>query len=600
MDILLVSAGIKAMLRAAQTGIDLSVERKIDSAIFLPTIRLPQSTPLQQVNDFLNEAENIPLRSQAPFAMGWYQPSLSWTYTDADNSQACIAKMLELQSADSLIDSPTEQKNMLIGGRMIEQWRNDNQPPTAWSRMALTLVDIGVEFIAAYPSVMGVDSKGEKLVVAFADELGSLIPNDIEDMGKRHDFENRVLSLFVRSSLSVLAENTKVIIDDEQVAAIVSGVIKPIVVQMENSDIGEVIQYRELITSLIGPSSEAIMRLVANKAEDYIGDNFLDDKALSAVTKAFLNAATETVQSKNIAAVFSKQGLSALLVAGLDVAIKQPEVFFDETKNIDNTAAMQALLSNVASSLSAGVNDTLDKKLSTALAINVINAVGENASILFKLDASKPWDKLAASLIQDFSAELSTSLVDGSRIDLFNSEQKQRLTNLILTQISQSPSMLSIHDQTALKVLKGTIAIIQRDNNFMLSNEDWLAFTELLSNAAINDFERLFNKTMSLAGEQEALLTAMLVPLVQRIEQFNSDSAALAWQADTVMHLFTNTVEGLKGNISGLLNKPNIINELLDDLLLKTANAPDQWGSDAIKEYLTLSVKTAITKGVIS
>ncbi|MFT5540938.1 MAG: hypothetical protein ACI97K_001962 [Glaciecola sp.] len=600
MDILLVSAGIKAMLRAAQTGIDLSVERKIDSAIFLPTIRLPQSTPLQQVNDFLNEAENIPLRSQAPFAMGWYQPSLSWTYTDADNSQACIAKMLELQSADSLIDSPTEQKNMLIGGRMIEQWRNDNQPPTAWSRMALTLVDIGVEFIAAYPSVMGVDSKGEKLVVAFADELGSLIPNDIEDMGKRHDFENRVLSLFVRSSLSVLAENTKVIIDDEQVAAIVSGVIKPIVVQMENSDIGEVIQYRELITSLIGPSSEAIMRLVANKAEDYIGDNFLDDKALSAVTKAFLNAATETVQSKNIAAVFSKQGLSALLVAGLDVAIKQPEVFFDETKNIDNTAAMQALLSNVASSLSAGVNDTLDKKLSTALAINVINAVGENASILFKLDASKPWDKLAASLIQDFSAELSTSLVDGSRIDLFNSEQKQRLTNLILTQISQSPSMLSIHDQTALKVLKGTIAIIQRDNNFMLSNEDWLAFTELLSNAAINDFERLFNKTMSLAGEQEALLTAMLVPLVQRIEQFNSDSAALAWQADTVMHLFTNTVEGLKGNISGLLNKPNIINELLDDLLLKTANDPDQWGSDAIKEYLTLSVKTAITKGVIS
>lgn len=600
MDILLLSAGVKAMLRAAQTGIDLSVERKIDKAIFLPSIRLPKSTPLQQVSEFLNQEENIPCRAQSPFSAGWHEPSLSWTFTDAPNSQACIAKMLELQSAEQLMDSPSEQKDMLIGGRMIEQWRNDNQPPTAWSRMALTLVDISVEFIAAYPSVMGVDSKGEKLVISFATKLESLIPNDVEDMGKRHDFENRVLGVFVRSSLAVLAENTKVLIDDEQVAAIVSGVINPIVVQMEGKDLSDVIQYRELVNTLIGPSSVAIMRLVAENTEAYLGDNFVNDKALGIVTKAFLNAATETTKNKNIAAVFSKQGLSALLVAGLDVAIKQPEVFFDEGENIDNTAAMQSLLSNVASSLSASASNSLDRKLSTAIAIDVINAVGKHASVLFKLDASKPWDKLAATLIQDFSNEISASLLDGGRINLFNSEQKQRLSNIILTQISQSPSMLSIHDETALKVLQASIAIIQQDDNFMLSNEEWLAFTDMLSQAAITDFERLFNKTIPIAGEQKALLSAIIMPLVQRISQFNSDSADIAWQADKVMHLVTTTVDGLKGNISGLLNQPNIVNEVLDDLLQKTASDPDTWGSDAIKEYLTHAIKSAITKGVFA
>jgi len=600
MDILLISAGIKAMLRAAQSGIDLSVERKIDKPIFLPTIRLPQSTPLQQVSEFLNEFDNIALRSQPPFAKGWHEQSLSWTYTDASNSQACIAKMYELKSANLLSDSSSEQKDMLIGGRMIEQWRYDNQPPTAWSRMALTLVDIGAEFIAAYPSVMGADSKGEKLVISFATKLDSLIPNDVDDMGKRHDFENRVLAVFVRSSLAVLAENTKVIIDDEQVAAIVSGVINPIVTQMENKDLSEVIQYRDLINTIIGPSSIAVMRLIVDNTAGYLGDNFVDDKALGIVTKAFLNAATETTQDKNIAAVFSKQGLSALLVAGLDVAIKQPEVFFDESKQVNNTQAMQSLLSNIAGSLSAGASNTLDKKLSTAIAINVINAVGEHANVLFKLDENKPWDKLAASLIHDFTAEMSTSLVDGSRINLFNSEQKQRLSSIILTQITQSPSMLSINDKTALKVLKGTIAIIQHDTNFMLSNEEWLAFTELLSNAAITDFERLFNKTISVDSEQKALLSAIIIPLVQRIEQFNSESAALAWQAKTVMHLFSTTVDALKGNISGLLSKPTIINELMDDLMQKIINEPDKWGSDTIKDYLTQSIKNAVTEGVLS
>jgi uncharacterized protein (DUF1778 family) len=600
MDILLISAGIKAMLRAAQSGIDLSVERKIDKPIFLPTIRLPQSTPLQQVSEFLNEFDNKALRTQPPFAKGWHEQSLSWTYTDASNSQACIAKMYELKSANLLSNSSSEQKDMLIGGRMIEQWRYDNQPPTAWSRMALTLVDIGAEFIAAYPSVMGADSKGEKLVISFATKLDSLIPNDVDDMGKRHDFENRVLAVFVRSSLAVLAENTKVIIDDEQVAAIVSGVINPIVTQMENKDLSEVIQYRDLINTIIGPSSIAVMRLIVDNTAGYLGDNFVDDKALGIVTKAFLNAATETTQDKNIAAVFSKQGLSALLVAGLDVAIKQPEVFFDESKQINNTQAMQSLLSNIAGSLSAGASNTLDKKLSTAIAINVINAVGEHANVLFKLDETKPWDKLAASLIHDFTAEMSASLVDGSRINLFNSEQKQRLSSVILTQITQSPSMLSVNDKMALKVLKGTIAIIQHDTNFMLSNEEWLAFTELLSNAAITDFERLFNKTISVDSEQKALLSAIIIPLVQRIEQFNSESTALAWQAKTVMHLFSTTVDALKGNISGLLSKPTIINELMDDLMQKIINEPDKWGSDTIKDYLTQSIKSAVTKGVLS
>lgn len=160
--------------------------------------------------------------------------------------------------------------------------------------------------------------------------------------------------------------------------------------------------------------------------------------------------------------------------------------------------------------------------------------------------------------------------------------------------------MLSIHDQTAIKVLKGSIAIIQQDNSFILSNEEWLAFTELLSNAAITDLERLFNKTISVAGEQKSLITAVIIPLVQRIQQFNSDSADLAWQANTVMHLVSTTVDGLKGNISGLLSQPSIINDLMNDLLQKISNEPDKWGSDTIKEYLSDSIKSAITEGVLS
>jgi hypothetical protein len=604
MDILLLSAGIKASLRAAQTGIDLYAERAVNKAIFLPSIRLPDTTPLQQVSDFLNEVDNIPLRTQSPFVIGWDQASLSWTHANASNSLDCVAKMLESKSLNLLSESPSQQKNMLIGGRMIEQWRLDNQPPTAWSRIALTLVDIGVEFIGANPSVMGLDSKGEKLIIAFANELGRLIPNDVDDMGKRHDFENQVLSMFVRSSLAVLAENAHAVIDDKQVASIVSGVLQPIVIKMEHQDLSELIHYRELIASIIAPSSTAIMRLLANKTEDYLAEKFIDDKALSVVTQAFLHAATITEQSQNITAVFSKQGLSALLVAGLDVAIKHPHVFFDDQANIDKTQAMQTLLSKVASSVSANITNTLDKKLSTAIAIDVIATVGEHADTLLSLDKNKPWDQLAAVLVHDFTNELNASLLSDSRLTLFNNEQKQRLVHIVLSHISQSPSMLSKRAQTAHKVLQSCLAIIQHDNHLLLSNKDWLKFVQVLSQAALNNFERLFNQRIAQASERGSahlnLLSATIVPLLERITLFNEQKTNLAWQADQVMHILTHTIQGLKGNISGLLSQPSVVNDMLDDLLQKIEREPDKWGSESIKQYLTASVKIAITKGVVS
>ncbi|MFB1035731.1 MAG: hypothetical protein QMC38_10340 [Sinobacterium sp.] len=69
MDILLVTSGIKAALRAAQAGIDLYVERAEDKAIFLPNVRLPPATISDEITSLLNDKQE--LRTLLPFSHGW-------------------------------------------------------------------------------------------------------------------------------------------------------------------------------------------------------------------------------------------------------------------------------------------------------------------------------------------------------------------------------------------------------------------------------------------------------------------------------------------------------------------------------------------------
>lgn len=251
MNLTLVIFGIQATLRAAQAGADLYGEHARDRKVFLPNLELPEGSRAEQLLRFLKENPQV-ASTNRDLSDIWDEEHKELRSTKPELVDAAFTVMLQHKAKKQLID---EGKNvndadrdaeMLAAGRMIEQWREERKPPSAIVRMALTLTDIGLEFVASNPSLLGIGSRGEKLIVAFAQNMSSLIPDDTAAFGSKTDFADRVLGLFLRSGLGALASNTAIVFKDEDIATLFEGVTKPIVEALPAS-IADQFRYRDLV-----------------------------------------------------------------------------------------------------------------------------------------------------------------------------------------------------------------------------------------------------------------------------------------------------------------------------------------------------------------
>jgi hypothetical protein len=596
MDILLVTAGIKAALRAAQSGIDIYVERAVDKPIFLPNIRLPRDTINDEISHFLSE--NAHFRHTSPFNTGWIETDIAWFPTDIIDQQNCIAKYIELKSATDFINISDDEKNLLIGGRMIEQWRHDKEPPTAWTRIALTIADIGLEFIAANPSIMGENSKGEALVVAFATNLTELIPNDITDMGNRHDFESRLMGIFLRAGLTTLLDNNGTIIEDDNIEALVKGIIKPINDALPVA-FNEQIRYRALIEALMGPSAAAALNIIASNTSSYLGDEFVDDKALGAVTKALLAASAQATSNNDITAVFTKHGVTSLFDSALSVAVSKPHLFIDQQTGEPRTEFITSLFVNTAATIKEANSNGFNKNLGLALSAMVIDTVGEHADLLLMLDPEKPWENVAITLIQNITQNLSDAIENNTRFLLFSQEQKFEYTRIILQQTAQTPSMIGAQNPEFQRIIAGIAEVMVDDEHLLLSNNEWIKIASTAAQLASVNPERLFGISDDSQVPKKLAVTVLkaILPIINDSLVNTPLSPLRGYTLTTALELVLNA---LASNITGIINNPSIIEIYFIDLIAKINQDLAKWGSEAILNYIQQTIENVVSTGELA
>ena len=592
MDILLLTAGVKASLRAAQAGIDLYAERAADKAIFLPDIELPPATIADEITRFLND--NPQHKTQPPFASGWSNMPPMWSESDAQKEQDCIAKYIELKAAAGLIDLPTNQRDELIGGRMVEQWRASKQPPTAWSRVALTLVDIGIEFVSAYPSVMGENSKGETLVLAFAQNLSQLIPDDITDMGNRSDFESRLMGIFLRAGLTTLINDDKTIIENTDVKHLVNGIIKPINDALPET-FEEQIRYNAVIEAFISDSAAAAFSIIATKTDVYLGDKFSDDKALGAVTSALLKATAATTAAEDITAVVGKSGVQALYKSVLRVAAAKPELFISEGVGGDHHDLLVQMFSNTASIILRESANGLSREMALAIATMVIDTVGENASLLLKLDNDKPWESVAIELVENISASVSTALSSNQRIQLFTQQQQFEYIRIVLKHSAETPEMLGSRNAELNAVIAGVAAIMAADEKLLISNQGWLQIVATASQIASLNPEKLFGIDPEAAVNSFAV--SVIKPIVEVATQALETMPTTPLRGQTLSTVLQMVFESLAGNVLAVANQPDLIKAYMQDLATKIAQDPLQWGSESILDHIEETLQVVLATG---
>jgi hypothetical protein len=600
--------GIQATLRAAQAGADLYGEHARDRKVFLPNLELPNGSRPEQLLQFLKENPQI-ASTKHELSDIWDVEHKELRSTKPELVDAAYTIMLQHKAKLQLINDgrnendANRQAKMLAAGRMVEQWREERKPPSAIIRMALTLTDIGLEFVASDPSLLGIGSRGEKLIVAFAQNMSALIPDDTAAFGSKANFADRVLGIFLRSGLGTLASNASTVFKDEDIAKLLEGVTKPIVEALPES-IAEQFHYRDLVDALAGPSAEAAFKLLAENTETYLGKDFADDKAIGAVTTALFQEIKTTTQDGSIVDLFSEQGLIRLYQASLGVAVERPGLFIGDDSSA-KTKLFRELLSGSASTLRE--HPRFRGPVGASLAAMVVEVVGQNASGLMKLNSEEPWEKIVVAVLGQVTTGLADTFnnkdPDGSlkgALKSFSDRQLIELGRVILAQVAQTPGMFGIQRTEVQSIVAGMAEAMAADDNLLLSVDEWIKIAAVAAQKAASNPGRLFGLSND---DQDGALALMVIKSVL-------GTAGKTWTpagrsdrpllfGETLEKTLEAVIEALAGDVTAISNQPDLVDRFLKNLLTTATANPQKFGSEGLLKVFRAFIGNVLASGTL-
>ena len=606
MDPKLLIFGIQATLRAAQAGADLYGEHARDRKVFLPNLELPAGSKSVQLQQFLTENQQLASNTSGLSEI-WDDENKLLKTTKPEIIETAYAIMLQHKAKLQLINDGKDENDakyearMLAAGRMVEQWREERRPPSPMIRMALTLTDIGLEFVGSNPSILGVGSRGERLIVAFANNMTVLIPDGVTDFGPKTNFADRLLGIFLRAGLGTLADNASAVYKDEDIAKLIAGVTKPIVEVLPGS-ISKQMVYRDLVDALAGPSAEAAFKLLAENTEAYMGKDFAKEEALGAVTSALFQEIEKTALSGSIVDVFSEQGLIRLYQAGLSVAVERPGLFVGDNESA-KTELFRELLSGAAGTLLA--HPRFKGPVGALLAAMVIEVVGHNAPALLKLNPNDPWERVAATVLKQLTTELSDALnnlddlgsVKGALIS-FSDGQLLELGRVILTQVAQTPGMLGIDRSELQSIVAGMAQAMAADDNLLLSADEWIKIAGVAAQKAASNPGRLFGLSAEDPGDALAV-TAIKAVLKVAGDTWTKDARSdhPLLYGETLTAAIEALIEALAANVTAITAQPELIEQFLRKLLDKASENPEKFGSQALLKVFRAFIGNVLANG---
>ena len=522
-------AGIKAALRLGKAGANLYMEQANDKPVFLPDIDMPDIPISGQLGSYLEYLNEDTIQAHSEFVAVWDSTSNLVNVGDSNAVQIAFNKMIQIRaeeevertSSGDLATAEKQEKSKLIaGGRLVEQWRKDKRPPNAFARMALTIVDVGLEFLVAKPELFGIDGKGEKFVVSFAQQLSVSIPDNVREFGNSTNFNSRVIAIFLRAGLNTLTDNSEEIFDDPKVAKLVTGIVVPVIESLP-SDPAEQFSFRKTVDALLGPSAEAALKIVASDTGGYLGDDLASSEALGAVTKAVLESAAQTTASGTILQVFSKQGMVNVYKGVLQVAVEQPQLFVTAgNPPTAKEAYVQSLLSGIAGTLAADPN--FKGPIGGQLAATIIAITGQHGGALLELDPDNGWDKVATKTIENIAGVISSNLSDNNkRMQLFGKQHRLQLGKIIVTEIAVNPAMLGITDELSLKITTAVATAMSEDSELLLNDEQWLKLAAITASTAVANQKLLLT---NIKGAQKTILLATLTGVLKAATSAWSDT----------------------------------------------------------------------------
>src|SRR5262247_2813162 len=305
MDPTLIIFGIRALIRLAREGVAAFNQFERDRPALFPD---GLSADFRQIDfirtTFIPDHQDL-LTGGGAFAKYWAGTAPAKV---PGAMEALYIGAVQLFSEDQAKKKQvTPRKGVEIGGAvMIQQWASGKGPVGPVGRMVITMADVGLEFVGANPSLLGVGGNGEKLIGALATNLADMIPDAGDALGPKSQLAERFVGIFLRDGLKTLIKNT----------------LPPIIAALP-ANLADQARWRDVADALLGPAASAAISTVAANPRAFLGARFDPNQAIGALTQAMLQQAAKTGLKQE----FTEAGFIGLYQAALGVAAERPELF---------------------------------------------------------------------------------------------------------------------------------------------------------------------------------------------------------------------------------------------------------------------------------
>jgi len=572
MDPELILFAIRSLIRLGREGAAAIDQYERDKAALFPN---GISAGFDRV-DFITEAfipDHRELLQREPLVALWRDNAPAPDVPGAE--QTLFAAAVQLKASITKATAGSPERALSIGGAvMIKQWASGKGPLSPLGRIAITIADIGLEFVGTNPSVLGVGGSGEKLIGGLAANLSGLIPDDAEQFGPKTQFAERAIGIFLRAGLTTVSEQSGLLLRKEDLQQLVKNSLKPVIDALP-ANLAEQSRWHDVTDALLGPAASTALAAIAANPRAFFGHDFDSSTAIGALTQALLGEASKTGLTNQ----FSQGGFIALYKAALGVVAERPELFLGRADKPAEQIASD-LLSKVTATLK-GASPPFDSDLGIDLAVTVLDTLKSYGPAF--IDKNNPWENVVGLMVLQVVNGLKNGLgAGGGGIkSLLSRRQLTDLAGIFLKQAAQTPGMFAGGNTELQQIVQGVTQALSHDTQLLLTPEGWLAVASAVASEALANPQRLFNSTVPGGGIGVALISDLLS--VAHAAGGRTQGSVLF--GPTLQEAIVTAVRAVAGNIDAALTNRAALKDLATTLTNLVRTNSGQLGS---KEWLFL------------
>ncbi|MEJ2308455.1 MAG: hypothetical protein P8Z31_07755 [Gammaproteobacteria bacterium] len=477
----LIVFGIRSVVRLWTVSNAALEERARNAEILFPWIETPEVDIRTKLTGFFNRQENrgYVFGAEAPYAEYWDNTKVRSDPTSVDAMLIAAARIKAEQGGK--FSSDTERE---VSVTLVKQWSHKDRPASPLSQIVLTAADIVLEYVSTNPSLLGLKGNGEKLLAAYATNLGQVLPDDGK-LGPRERFGERLLGVFLRAGLSTVNEHPEWVVTEDHVAELIHASTDPLLAKWE-SDPTKQLKWQDISETMMGPAASAAMQTLAKHQTEFLGGRLDPGRALGAVTRALFVKAAE----QRLSDIPGKERLLGLYGAILDVAAKHPRLFLGDDQT-DRDALNHKLFTEVLEALE-GLEAPFDREVGSALAGVALEAAAARATLLGQ--TGDEWHKAGQEILGLVTSNLGAGLKGNEKLsDVLSGETLTQLGRILLSRLADAATIIPGHDNLALEaILKTVSAAMISDEHLLLMADDWLEIVTVAVEEAMANPERLF------------------------------------------------------------------------------------------------------------